>query len=372
MIGAVTAPPVVIPAPPEPTRRAPQRSPVLVIEWKPGDVRCEGGTPAARHLEAPIPGAVRSIEDVNALPAAITIVFTIDASGRPLTISRSTEFMNTFGLNVAADLEPALAASAFAPGTARSLCRITYSRSVAPLASAPLDLVARLSLNIGFDDFAKEVGERLMPQGSTCFTPPKPLTMVFPRLDGIDVPLARPATMAFSYDIDASGTPVNFKLIAGDRNPALIAAFQAAWLASRFEPKAKSGCLLGQIRPPEATLTPPPRPVPESFRKSDANCPERMGQILSLSDVPFPENFRHRNITGWALVGFDTTASGEIINRRLIAAQPAADFGIQAMTIIREATAVASPHGFRGCVAPFRFQLDDDSREGVSIQPRLH
>ena len=72
----------------------------------------------------------------------------------------------------------------------------------------------------------------------------------------------------------------------------------------------------------------------------------------------FPDPWRRRAIEGWAIVTFDVAPWGEVGNTRVVASEPAAAFGEQAVRLLRGATKPASATGYSGCFERVRFVLD--------------
>ncbi len=105
-------------------------NPRVLIQWSPGEVRCDGAVLAG-------PSTVR--RPWNQLGWAggngarsITIRFAIDASGRPVSIGRGgTDFVP-----YADDVAPALTASRFAERAPHQDCSITYTMRSSTMAEA--------------------------------------------------------------------------------------------------------------------------------------------------------------------------------------------------------------------------------------------
>jgi TonB family protein len=76
----------------------------------------------------------------------------------------------------------------------------------------------------------------------------------------------------------------------------------------------------------------------------------------------FPEPYRRRAIEGWAVVTYDVAPWGEINNIQVKASQPSADFGAQAVTVLRSARVKPGP-GAVGCVERVRFVMESDQAE---------
>ena len=71
----------------------------------------------------------------------------------------------------------------------------------------------------------------------------------------------------------------------------------------------------------------------------------------------FRGGFLQRRVVGWALIGYDVAPWGQTGNVRVLAAEPAAAFGEQALNIVRSARKETADTGMTGCVTMVRFVM---------------
>jgi hypothetical protein len=351
---AQTSPPTVVlpPAIPPiiaasgPTSAFAQR---LLLKWVPGEARCQGVTIRPEMLRPPqatlgYPPGTNAVREV-------AYGFRIDATGRPLSI----EALKSIYVPGAEDIGPALSTSRF-PAGARSGCEITYAMQLTPLADAPIaDLIA-YSIAPSAGPLPRETFDRIIAAGHACMEAPRPgvLQRNFP--DFLALP-GTPGAMDWSmvqYDLDARGRPVHAKTLFTTGNGRLDAASLKAVSESRFTPGARAACLYPYWRAAE-TLPAPAIPDPDTFPPNRTTCPDV--PWASPPKLIFPPAYQRRAIEGWAIVGYDVAPWGATGNVRVLAAEPAADFGTQAQMMISTARRPASERGASGCVARVRFVM---------------
>jgi TonB family protein len=76
-----------------------------------------------------------------------------------------------------------------------------------------------------------------------------------------------------------------------------------------------------------------------------------------MPPIGFPPEFERRGIEGWAVVRFDIAPWGGVGNVAVVAAEPAAAFGQQAVQIVGAARKAPSARGYTGCMARVLFKL---------------
>jgi TonB family protein len=76
----------------------------------------------------------------------------------------------------------------------------------------------------------------------------------------------------------------------------------------------------------------------------------------------YPENFRRRYIEGWAVIAFDLAPWGAVGNTKVVAAEPAAEFGEAAQRIVLGSTTAASKQGYSNCVVKVRYAMQKQDR----------
>ena len=322
-----------------------------LITWAPGEVRCKATLVKSSMVRRPW----SSLSFGGAVPAPVTFRFSIDATGRPLSIVRNGERFIPFG----EDLGPAFATSRFSAGHALSDCSITYSAAAHPLSEAPVeDLVSYTITPIG-PRLPQEGWDRIAAGGSCWKRPfPQPLIRAIPDFRRIEGTPGVKDWSLIGYDTDKNGTPRNVHMVDGTGNGALTRAAEQAVANSRFTGENRTGCLYPYWKSP-ATLAPPPAPEERAFKSEDSNCPVRTKWKKPLA-TRFPEAWRRRSIEGWAVLTYDLAPWGVAGNIKVVAAEPAEDFGWQAQMIVQNASAESSPTGATGCVETVHFMMSRD------------
>ncbi|WIW87767.1 TonB family protein [Sphingobium sp. V4] len=327
-----------------------------LIRWIPGEARCTDGAVSVVRLQQPFV----SIGFARPSPTQ-SYHFRIDEQGRPLSIA------NNGGQRLAAtadDVGAALAASRFAAGRARTDCHLEYRSQASPLDEAPVADLMAYSLSPISGALPSAAWKRMAPANSTCMAAPRPapLNRQFPDFDALPAtPGARDWTMV-GYDLDAKGRPIRARIVEGTGNRALDAASIKAMNASRFTGGARTGCLYPYWRSPATVAAPAP---PAGQRSVDASCASDRPWAIAPR-LTYPPAYRRRAIEGWAVVAYDVAPWGETGNSRVIASEPSAAFGEQAMQMIRAARKVASSSGATGCIELVRFVIgkEDGSHNG--------
>ncbi|RZM35100.1 MAG: energy transducer TonB [Sphingomonas sp.] len=326
----------------------------VFISWTAQDVRCAGVPVVFTRPPAAMPALGWSTPGNGMKPVSYS--FTIDQTGRPLDIKRIAK-----GYVVASeDLTPALAVSQFAPGAAHAECTLTFVPAPQPVAAAPVTSVMAYTMFPGQRPTA-EMWARVKPAGSTCYDPaPQVRNRAFPNFDAIPKQPGRPSWSMIGFDIDDAGKPLHLKPVAGNGNAALAAASMAAIGDSRFAPGARVGCQY-PYRVGAGTMPAPPMPEEAGFRTAGATCPAKaewaVGPVLT-----YPEMFRRRAVEGWAVIGYDVAPWGQTGNVHVLAAQPAEEFGAQAVQLLAIAKRVPSATGYTGCVDRVKFRMGPTAR----------
>lgn len=352
-IGSV---PIAPPAPPiVSTAVASQQA---LFDFVPGRVTCDGGTPVAVSLITPTPGAGLIPAGRNVGPYEFT--FGIAANGRVYQITRAPGGPRGWYVDTP-DLQPALAASRFAPGAPQASCRIRYDVVTQPIATAPIGLIHRyLFLPHPTVSFEREISRRSVNPNGDCFTGkfPTPLLQGNADLDAIPLMPGAVSMTVVGFDIDRWGKLRNIATVTSDGDTRLDAALRAATAKSRFKKGApRTGCYR-----PFSRRSPPPVPAPESpelagFVRADSGCPPEDATWAYLPKLNYPDGFRRRAIEGWAIVRYDVAPWGQVANVSVVASEPAAAFGEQARQIIASARRAPSATGASGCVERVRFKM---------------
>jgi TonB family protein len=318
-------------------------------------VNCSGTAASVVRIERPW---LQRVYPNNAKYAPVSFAFDIDASGRPLAI-RKGDAATPYG--IADDLGPALAATRFRPGQPKKGCAIVFSPELMPIDDAPLSALMAYSANPVSGPLPPEAWKRIFATGTCKGDSVAGLrNRAFPNFRAIP---AEPGVRDWSmvgYDVGQSGASINVETLASSGNAALDEASRAATTETRYWSGAFTGCRFSYWRS-AGTLPAPPAPEEDAFRPAGATCPERR-EWATPPVLRFPEPYRRRAIEGWAVVTYDVAPWGEINNIQVKASQPSADFGAQAVTVLRSARVKPGP-GAVGCVERVRFVMESDQAE---------
>ncbi len=331
-----------------------------ILELTPGEVRCGGAIVTPLRREMPLPGASFGYApDRKGLP--IAIAFRIDGAGRPLGIRQLTDAGNgQFGPVDSGDVIPAFATWSFPAGNAREDCRIAFTPRPWAIDAAPRALLARyfVAPHSRMPN-EREIFRRFHAPDTTCVVDqPAALLRAFPTFDAIPAPPGSWSYSMVGFDIDAAGRPVNVRTLVTDGNAALDRASIRAVRQSRFEPGRRTGCTYPYWRARNDAIPAPPQPPAAEFRGPDARCEEaEKAEWEHMPPLVFPEPFRRRGIEGWAVIGYDLAPWGETGGLKVLAAEPAAIFGTNALSIVSRARKPAAAQGATGCVIAVRFAL---------------
>lgn len=325
-----------------------------VLALRAMSAQCSDGPLDISHVETPMVDLLW-LSSSNT-DQQVTLRFNIDEAGRVSSIKRDPA-----GYGLMADLTPSLAASQFAQGKPRTGCRIVYQPSRSSIADANVqDLIA-------FSIFAqrrtpREAFDRISPIGSSCNKQrPAVLLRAFPDFDRIPATIGRMDWSMVSFDINASGKPVGLETYGSTGNKALDKASIDAVAQSRFAKGEVEGCLYPYWRRGETLAAPESKEI-AAYRSEDSNCPNTVDWKHQPALV-YPENFRRRDIEGWAVIAFDLAPWGEVGNSKVIAAEPAAEFGEAARLIVVGSSAEPSDQGYTNCVVKVRYQMTKQDRQ---------
>ena len=336
---------------------------------RPGEARCGGQAVRPTRTDRPLPIELNALPQNGATVApAYRLTFRIDSSGRPLSINDPLSAQPDVYIPAnTRDLVPAFSAWRFEPGQPRRDCELMFNREILAVDAAPVAELHRLFI-LGQPSvaFRSQARSRVVPAGSTCFDPsPGVRRRVYPAFD--EIPQA-PGTAAYSviaYDIDADGTPINVRLQESGGNAELDRQGVDAIRRSRFAPGARQGCNHPfWVRSDEPLAAPAP-PDLARYRSAAATCPAEGAQWAQAPRLEFPPEFERRGVEGWAMVRFDVAPWGQTGNVEVLAAEPAARFGTQALAIAQTARAVPSTAGLTGCVHRITFRVaGEGDRQG--------
>ena len=341
LTGSVAAPPVA-------------RSEQMLVEWQVGEARCAGGPVAT--VRAPEPQPDVEWRAVQQRDEPVVVSFRIDADGRPLSIVATGDL---YGAR--SDLVPALAVARFAPGV-RSGCVLRMMPHATRFAAASTEQLLPLTIHPAIPVPAA-VWARLNETMPGCAAPrPGLLLQAFPDFRRLPAEPGRSHWTVVGFDVGGDGRPRHVSAIDGNGDAPLDRAAVSAVARSRFATgMARTGCHFPYWR--DAAIVPPPPSIDRAqFRGVDSACPADDAAWATMPPLVFPPAFQRRMIEGWALIGYDVASWGQTGNVRVLAAEPAAEFGTAAAGIVRQATRPASARGASGCVERVLFKLPLDTK----------
>ncbi len=341
------------------SRPIPGSGPALLV-YSPGQVRCADGEVTSVELLTPYPNA-QGVRFEN-LPE-VELSFRIDADGRARGIEKKGERF-TWPLND--DAEPALAGSRFTSGQAHTGCTIRYGAKSVPFAEAPIAQLAAFWA-VPHPDRSQDraVMKALQPVGANCYD-----TALHPRVvHYADYKLpGRPGAPDFAvvtFDVDKTGKSVAVRTLTSTGNAAFDKNVMAAAAATSFEAGSpRTGCVARYGRSTRAPLT-TPAPDKNAFKPAET-CKEEPAW-LSKPPLRFPANFNRRSIQGWAMLRFDVAPWGAVGNVRVLASEPADEFGVAARPIVEMAKKPSSERGYSGCIQLVSFKIADQPGEAGDI-----
>lgn len=349
-----------------------------IARFIPNSPTCGGVAEETVFQEEPIPAGLLEAPGApsRSLPDLLSFSFRVAADGRPVSIKSSAS--NVYPLDTR-DVAAALATWRFQPGKEREECQIGFTVRRELVREADVHSLYRyLALQRpGTAGFSPIVGkaafERTKPAGSDCGAAPRANVREQHHPAFENIPQA-PGTLSFSFmtfDIAPSGSTENVRLAGSSGNAELDRQALAALGKWRFGPLKKAGCTFFYFRQQNDPLPPPePRP-PAAYRPSKSTCTEGVPAWRSIPTQTFPPAFQRRFIEGWAVIGYDIAPWGEAGNVKILASEPAEDFGKQAARMIAGATKPAGSAGFSGCVQFVRFKMPPQSGDaGAAGKPK--
>ncbi|MBI1402138.1 MAG: TonB family protein [Porphyrobacter sp.] len=344
-------------APPPPAFVTVRQAEKALVSWQAGAVRCggeEGVTIAPLDPVEPMPSPVAIF--AGAERAGVTLLFDLDAEGRPFAIRRQSEARVIVDEQ---DLIPALRASRFAVAAPQTGCSVTYSPRVEPLSEAPLAKLARYG-----------VGQRARLDPATwdrfapgnCRERPRvaPLLRAYPDWRKLERRAGEWGWTYVGYDIDAEGVPVNLETLAGSGDPGFDEEGRRAVAAARYAGGPRSGCVQVWWRGPAKIPAPPIPPKSETEGNPACEIDDRWATEPRLT---YPRPYENRAVEGWAILRYDVAPWGEIGAIEVLDAQPSAEFGQAAVGVIRRSRYKPLESGLSGCVDRVIFRIRPDADE---------
>lgn len=332
----------------------------LLLRWVPGEVRCAG------HVVVPVLMQKPNVStNYTRSSDTQTYHFRIDGAGRILSV------VNRKGLSFTAigdDVGAALTASTFSAGAPQSDCSVEYRSVPTPMEEAPVaDLIA-YTLIFPQRELPAALWKKIAGVDGDCMAQPRPMPLMraFPDFDKIASTAGARDWVMVGYDLDAGGRPMGSHIVAGTGNSELDHASMRAVRKSRFVNGPHKGCLSSYWRTP-ATLPAPVDPDPADLPPTP-HCPTGSRWAVPPRLI-YPAVYKNRAIEGWARLSYDVAPWGETGNIQVLASEPSAAFGQQAMQMIRSAKKEKSPTGASGCVETVRFVIGKTTPKEPQDEP---
>ncbi|TPG09654.1 energy transducer TonB [Sphingomonas oligophenolica] len=328
----------------------------MLLAWIPGEIRCDGHVVTATPTRRPWTTLTWPTQTTL---NPVTYSFDIDAAGRTTDIKRNAPSPSLFDND---DIGPSLAATPFPSGQPQRACTVTYLARQTTIAATPISDLISYSITPLSGALPPDGWARIGGTGGCADAPrPDPLVRAYPAFDTLP---ATPGVKDWSlvgYDLDPRGHPIDVHPVEGTGNAELTAAAVKAVAASRFTDGARRGCLYPYWRAP-ATLVAPAMPHAAAFRPDGATCPEGHDWVTRPT-LRYPDPYRRRSVEGWAILVYDVAPWGAVGNIRVVAAQPAEDFGTAAVNVLQGAK-MPDGQGLVGCVERIRFKMPSVAGNG--------
>lgn len=351
-----------VPAPPafSPPDTLPESERKRFISFISGPVTCDGIKVAPTAMEPPMPAMSLALQRSQTSFPKIKVTFAIDATGHPIDVNSEQDDSPEWWRVDASDVILAVATWQFANDAPHRRCTVAFNVQDQPLAEAPRDQLTRYYVSMRGDDPDRAtVFDLLRPVGATCYDPyfPASLVQVFPDYRKV---AQRPGTSSFAmigFKVDRHGRPIDVRVATSDGNRDLDTKALAAMRRWHFaDGEIHDGCLYPFANRSTAPLRAPLPPDVVAFRPEDSNC-EGHDDWVSYPILTYPQPFQRRSIEGWAIVRYDVASWGELGNIEVVASEPAAAFGKQAINVMATARKPPTKEGLHGCVELVEFAM---------------
>jgi hypothetical protein len=360
LIALLAAPAAQIPAAPVPGL-VPDGSMGAIVRYRAGAAVCDGGAPAVLLPEEPFPRGLWARPGAALSGWDALLAFAIDNSGRPHAIHMASGGPPDVDDS---DVPAAFAAWRFAPRSARGNCRIAFRAEPVRVGEAGPETLhrylvfRRVSPSRG-TSLGNQPLRQLHPSGTTCADGglSADRSVAYPDWSRMGQPAG---TVAYSYlggDVNAEGVPERIRILSSSGNAKLDRRSIDAVQRSRYPGGARRDCLFFYAVWRQAPLEAPPQPGLRSFRAPDARCDEAAALWTRPPQPVFPPAFKARRIEGWAILRYDLSPAGEVLDPAVRAAEPAAEFGEAALASLAMSKAGPSDSGRRGCIERIEFRL---------------
>jgi hypothetical protein len=365
-VAQITAPPPAL-AP----AIVPEGSTASIVRYRAGTALCGAAAQKVLLGEEPIPRLLWSAPGETGSAWTVPLRFRVDRSGRPHRIDRVSSGPPAVDER---DVPGAFAAWRFAPGRERADCEISFRAEPVSLDSVEPETLHRyLVLRRILPDTSTDGGRafrRIQPSGKVCadggFAAER--SVAYPDWRAMRVPAG---TFAFSHlrgDVKADGVPENVRVIASSGNGEMDGRSVDAVNRSRFPGAERRDCLFFYIVWHNRPLAAPAQPAITAFRDSEGACPDSPAWARPPQSA-YPPAFKVRRIEGWAIVRYDLSPAGAVLDPTVLAAEPASTFGEAALNGLAKAVGRPSATGYRGCVEPVEFRLPPEESKNSRGKP---
>jgi TonB family protein len=204
----------------------------------------------------------------------------------------------------------------------------------------------------------REVYRLVSPSGGACAEGRLGNPQVaYPRWERVPQP---PGTFSWTYlrgEVGDDGVPRDVGVTGSSGNDDFDRESVGAVERSRFAPVRRHACNFYYVRFPSRALEAPAAPATREFRPRGARCrdPERLW--TALPNPAYPLAMQTRRIEGWAILRYDLSPDGRVVAPTILAAEPAAAGGDEALAAATSASAWPSRDGYRGCVVRILFRM---------------
>jgi hypothetical protein len=351
----------------------PAGSMAAIARYRAGAATCEGAEPGVLLAEEPFPSGlwVRPGEEPSGWEVRLT--FAIDASGRPHAIHMASSGSPATDDS---DVPAAFAAWRFARGSPRGDCQIVFRAEPVRVGQANPETLhrylvfRRVSPSRGAS-VASQAFRRVQPSGTACADGglAGERSVAYPDWRGIGQPAG---TVAYAYlrgDVNAEGVPERVRILTSSGNSELDRRSIDAVDRSRYPVGARRDCVFFYAVWRETPLEAPRPPAMQGFREPDTRCGDASSLWVRPPRPAHPPAFKARRIEGWAIVRYDLSPAGRILNPAIRASEPAVPFGEAALASLVTSEARRSESGYQGCIERFEFPLAS-AKSGKSSQSK--
>ncbi|HEX8063045.1 MAG TPA: hypothetical protein VF535_07490 [Allosphingosinicella sp.] len=345
----------------------------MIVRYRAAAALCRGAEQNVLLAEEPLPRLFRSAAGETESAWTVRLRYRVDRFGRPHRINRIAPGPAAADER---DVPAAFAAWRFRPGRERSDCEIGFRAEPVSIDRADADSLHRyLVLRRVLPDSSSDGGRaarRIQPSGRVCadgsFASER--SVAYPDWRAIGLPAGTFTFSRLRGDVKADGVPENVRVIASSGNDEMNRQSVEAVNRSRFPGGARHDCLFYYIGWRERPLEAPAQPAVSEFRDSEANCPSSPAWVRPPR-FTHPPAFKARRIEGWAILRYDLSPAGAVIEPTVLAAEPASAFGEAASIGLAAGVGGPSASGYRGCIERVEFRLPFQRSKSSQGKPGL-